>query len=801
MIQGFTVGKRISLGFGLILIILGAVAAWSIVGIRGIVGNAADVIDGNKLRGVMVEKEVDHLNWANQVSALLTDESVTKLAAETDHHKCAFGQWLYGEDRKEAQILVPELEPLLIGVENPHRELHGSAIEIKKVFKQADTALPGILAAREVDHLKWSAKIRYCFLTNCTGLKVQIDPNQCALGKWLTSDQAQKAYERGTANFKAEWDAMLVSHKELHESAGDIKNTYAQVHEGLTQLLLNRLLDHKNWAEKANVAIIEGNADLGVEVDPTKCAYGKFMASQQCVDYRKDFPALRDAIEQSKEPHRQLHLSAVAISKALGKGNKTEAENIARKDMIPALGEISVCFKLAISAESELVTSQTKAKKIYDETTRPLLEKTLASLEAMKKEAEISLSGMEQANQIFASQTVPSLKDTQKYLKEIRDCVEKNIMTDTQMLSAASHTSTAVIICSIIGIICGLFLAYIITRGIIGPLREIISGMKCSAEQVSAASKQVAESGQCMAEGASEQAASLEETSASLEEIASVTRQNASSTGKANGVMVEAKLVVNRGNDAMQQMASAIKEIKSSSDETAKIIKTIDEIAFQTNLLALNAAVEAARAGEAGKGFAVVAEEVRNLAQRSAEAAKTTSALIEESQRNSDNGVIVSSEAASILGEVSENSEKVAELLSDVASGTQNQSESIDLVTESVSRMDQVTQSNAANAEESSGASEELSAQARELNEMVGTLANLINGSKSNGHAGRSIKYVQHNGVNGKSQGKTKNRVRELLHNNNNNNNKAVATQTHASNRIAKPDEAIVLSDDDLKDF
>ena len=125
----------------------------------------------------------------------------------------------------------------------------------------------------------------------------------------------------------------------------------------------------------------------------------------------------------------------------------------------------------------------------------------------------------------------------------------------------------------------------------------------------------------------------------------------------------------------MEKMKKAIEKIKTSSDETSKIVKTIDEIAFQTNLLALNAAVEAARAGDAGKGFAVVAEEVRSLAQRSAEAAKTTAQMIEESVQNSVSGVKITEEVAAILGEITTGSEKVSSLVSEIASATTEQAQ------------------------------------------------------------------------------------------------------------------------------
>ncbi|MHC4214314.1 MAG: methyl-accepting chemotaxis protein [Planctomycetota bacterium] len=289
-----------------------------------------------------------------------------------------------------------------------------------------------------------------------------------------------------------------------------------------------------------------------------------------------------------------------------------------------------------------------------------------------------------------------------------------------------------VIAFSISCVVLGCIIAFALIRSLVKALSQIISSLSDGSDQVSSASAQVSSASQSLAEGATEQAAGLEETSSSLEEMSSMTRQNADNAQQANTLASEARKAADNGTESMNKMNDAIQEIQKSSDETAKIIKVIDEIAFQTNLLALNAAVEAARAGEAGKGFAVVAEEVRNLAMRSAEAAKNTSDLIEESVKNSKNGVDIAGEVSKVLEEIVGGIGKTTDLVGEIAAASQEQAQGIDQVNTAVTQMDKVTQQNAANAEESASASEELSAQAEGMNRIVGDLTALVGGNRTN---------------------------------------------------------------------
>jgi methyl-accepting chemotaxis protein len=171
----------------------------------------------------------------------------------------------------------------------------------------------------------------------------------------------------------------------------------------------------------------------------------------------------------------------------------------------------------------------------------------------------------------------------------------------------------------------------------------------------------------------------------------------------------------------MQSLSAAVDRIKQSADATAKIVKTIDEIAFQTNLLALNAAVEAARAGDAGKGFAVVAEEVRNLAMRSAEAAKNTAELIEGSVKNAVEGVTINQEVLANLEEINKQVNQVSEVMAEIAAASDQQSQGVEQINSAIGQMNQVTQQTAANSEESAAAAEELSGQSEEMVSLVGS--------------------------------------------------------------------------------
>ncbi len=266
-------------------------------------------------------------------------------------------------------------------------------------------------------------------------------------------------------------------------------------------------------------------------------------------------------------------------------------------------------------------------------------------------------------------------------------------------------------------------------RTLAAKFARLIGSLTENSNMFVSAAAQISESSRGLAEGSSEQAAAIEQTSASLEELAAMTKRNSDNTEKANALSKETCAAADRGAADMKAMSRAMSAIKISSDEIAKIIRTIDEIAFQTNILALNAAVEAARAGEAGMGFAVVADEVRTLAQRSAAAAKETAAKIDSALTNTEQGVALTGKVTSALDGIVAKARQLDDLATEVATASREQSQGISQISTAAGQMDKVTQGNAATAEECSAAAMELNSQAQAMKRVVNDLTGVVAGA------------------------------------------------------------------------
>jgi methyl-accepting chemotaxis protein len=507
--------------------------------------------------------------------------------------------------------------------------------------------------------------------------------------------------------------------------------------EDFAKKILQREIDHLNWAKKVGeFQRNESATELGVEKDEHHCAFGKWYYSDDRKKAEVEIPEISELLRQIEEPHRKLHNSAKELEKILKKGKEFRKEAIA----------------------------------------------------------------------YYGTETSENLRSVQKILREISPMVEKHVMEvrKTASVHEAFIKRIALIgmgVGTLIAVGLGIFFSISITR----PIHKVVEGLADGAEQVALASAQVSSAGQSLAEGASEQAAGLEETSSSMEEMASMTKQNADNAQQAKTMMAETLQIVAEVNKDMQSLGKAVVEITKSSEETSKIIKTIEEIAFQTNLLALNAAVEAARAGEAGAGFAVVAGEVRNLAMRAAEAAKNTGNLIEDTIKSVKGGhelTLVTQEAFKKNVEISA---KIGKLVEEIAAASQEQAQGIGQVNKAAAEMDKVVQQNVANAEESASAAEEMNAQAEQLRGFVWELVALVKGSR-NGAGGVPEKdFLPHRridptaSVSGRPPGNGGDGGRKASAAPAKTEKKMTAWVPKA--RAIRPDQVIPLEEEDFKEF
>ncbi|MBE2214380.1 MAG: MCP four helix bundle domain-containing protein [Opitutaceae bacterium] len=456
----------------------------------------------------------------------------------------------------------------------------------------------------------------------------------------------------------------------------------ARAFEGFTK-------DHYAVAQKLAGRLYAASPEFAGGDDPATCRLGRWLPN-----FTTGNAELAQHIESLAAPHRHFHAMVGSIKQQVAT-DPDAARATYVSDLPAAIDAVIGRFDGILET---IEHARTLGHRIQEQLTGPA---TVAQRAAIAK-----LDALVALNQELAGTAMADARRT------------------------AAFANAAAITAMLAGVALAAILGVTVTRSITRPIKEAVQQLSAGAESTAASATQVSSASQSLAEGASEQAASLEETSSSLEELASMTKNNADNAARANSLAREARTAAEQGVQEMGAMSDAMRAINTSSAEIAKIIKTIDEIAFQTNILALNAAVEAARAGEAGMGFAVVAEEVRNLAQRSATAARETGAKIQGAIENTARGVAINDSVARALGQIVAKVREVDSLVSEVAGASNEQSRGIGQVNVAVAEMDKVTQSNAANAEESASASEELNAQAEMLRATVGTLASLVDGSR-----------------------------------------------------------------------
>jgi methyl-accepting chemotaxis protein len=438
-----------------------------------------------------------------------------------------------------------------------------------------------------------------------------------------------------------------------------------------------------------------------------------------------------DRLSRIQMYHARLMVSVLRAVSEQGAGAIREEylKQMAASEKVIRYDLLQLSRYLATGAENETVRALNTAYEDLFETVNTRLKQLIETSGAETRR----IDGLFAETDDTIDRQARKLAQT---LQEMRESAAENVARSKdrvaqieKALSANLHRQRRAAILFLTAVSAGILLAFFFfSKSIVRPLRSMMNDLGRGAEQVTSAATEISASNQSLSAGSSRQAGSLEETVVSLEQMANMTRDNADHARQTNRLAQDAETVFDEANASMRRLVASMEEMIQTGEKIFVIVKSIDAIAFQTNLLALNAAVEAARAGSAGAGFSVVAEEVRNLALQAAEAARNTGDLIESAVAKMKQGDEMVGITVEAFREASTRSRDISHLVSKIHGASQKQASDIRQIQDAAARMDTVVQQNAAIAEETASASEELYAQAETMKALVMRLEEVIAG-------------------------------------------------------------------------
>ena len=446
--RNMTIGKKITLGFSVVLVLLALASGLSYVGVGGIVSNAKEVIGGNQLDYNLAQKEVDHLSWAAQVCSLFSDEKVTKLTVQTDPHKCAFGMWLYGQGRNDAVAQVPALAPLLEAIEKPHARLHESALEIGKLYQAADPQLGNFLREIKSAHLAWAHRVKDILVdsTQTQFKNVQLDPAKCTFGKWLHGDEAKQ---------------LAVEHPGLAKALQAVKEPHAKLHQSAAQILKQVQAGDRQGAARTFREVTQPSAEGTLEIIDQIVAWhdAQLMGSRQAgqIFSQKTIPALEETRAMLTKI-RQTARKYIMTDQAMLDAAQATQWQVTGVSVIAIVAGILLSFFIIrgvttllrgialemgqgaeqVAAASSQVAGASQSLAQGSSEQAASLEETAASLEEMSSMTSRNADNAQQADQLMkdsarmvdqASQSMQKLREAMAKIDQASEQTAKIIKT------------------------------------------------------------------------------------------------------------------------------------------------------------------------------------------------------------------------------------------------------------------------------------------------------------------------------------------------------------------------------------